>query len=213
MCGRLTGLSPADRLPYQMIVIGLTGGFGSGKSTVAGMLRGLGARVIDADKVAHQLYQPGTPAFDEVVRAFGREIVGEKGEIDRKKLGRKVFGNPQALKRLNAILHPRIAHRIEEILEGWRGEGVKVAVVEAALLLEAGWAPLVDHVWVTVASEARVKERLRASQDLTDEEIEARLVSQMPVGEKAKGADVVISTDGTLDQVRGEVEKQWQRLV
>ena len=176
------------------------------------MLRDLGARVIDADKVAHQLYQPGTPAFDEVVRAFGREIVGEKGEIDRKKLGQKVFGNPQALKRLNAILHPRIAHRTAEILETWRGEGVKVAVVEAALLLEAGWAPLVDQVWVTVASEARVKERLRASQDLTDEEIEARLVSQMPVGEKAKGADVVISTDGTLDQVREEVERQWRGL-
>ena len=195
-----------------MTVIGLTGGFGSGKSTVAGMLRDLGARVIDADKVAHQLYQPGTPAFDEVVRAFGREMVGEKGEIDRKKLGRKVFGNPQALKRLNAVLHPRISHRIGEILEGWRGKGGKVAVVEAALLLEAGWAPLVDQVWVTVASEARVKERLRASQDLTDEEIEVRLASQMPVEEKAKGADVVITTDGTPDQVREEVERQWRKL-
>ena len=180
---------------------------------MAGMLRELGARVIDADRVAHQLYQPGTLAFDEVVRAFGREIVGEKGEIDRRKLGRKVFGNPQALKRLNAILHPRIARRIEEILEGWRGEGVKVAVVEAALLFEAGWAPLVDQVWVTAASEAKVKERLRASKDLTDEEIEACLASQMPVEEKAKRADVVINTDGTLDQVKGEVERQWRRLV
>ena len=196
-----------------MVVIGLTGGFGSGKSTVAGMLRDLGARVIDADKVAHQLYQPGTPAFDEVVRAFGREIVGEKGEIDRKKLGQKVFGNPQALKRLNAILHPRIARRIEEVLAGWRGEGVKAAVVEAALLLEASWAPLVDQVWVTVASEGKVKERLRASKDLSEAEVEARLAAQMPVGEKTKGADVVISTDGTLDQVREEVERQWRRLV
>ena len=196
-----------------MIVIGLTGGFGSGKSTVAGMLRELGARVIDSDKVAHQLYHPGTPVFDEVVGAFGREIVGEKGEIDRRKLGQKVFGNPQALTRLNAILHPRIARRIEEILAGWRGEGVKVAVVEAALLLEAGWAPLVDQVWVTVASEGKVKERLRASKDLTDEEVEARLASQMPVEEKAKGADVVINTDGTLEQVREEVERQFRRLV
>jgi dephospho-CoA kinase len=195
-----------------MIVVGLTGGFGSGKSTVAGMLRELGARVIDADKVAHQLYQPGTPAFDEVVGAFGREIVGENGEIDRRRLGRKVFGNPQALKRLNAILHPRISDRVKQILEGWRGEGVKVAVVEAALLFEAGWAPLVDQVWVTVASEEKVKERLRASKDLTDEEIEARLASQMPVEEKAKGADVVINTDGTPDQVRGEVERQRRRL-
>ena len=179
---------------------------------MAGMLRELGARVIDADKVAHQLYQPGTPAFDEVVGAFGREIVGGRGEIDRRRLGQKVFGNPQALKRLNAILHPRISDRVKEILEGWRGEGMKVAVVEAALLFEAGWAPLVDQVWVTAASEAKVKERLRASKDLTDEEVEARLASQMPVEEKAKGADVVINTDGTLDQVREEVERQRRRL-
>jgi dephospho-CoA kinase len=196
-----------------MIVIGLTGGFGSGKSTVAGMVQELGARVMDADRVAHQLYQPGTAAFDEVVRAFGREIVGENGEIDRRKLGQKVFGDPQALKRLNAVLHPRILDRVKETLEGWRGEGVKVAVVEAALLLEAGWAPMADQVWVTVASEAKVKERLRASKDLTDEEIEARLASQMPAEEKARRAQVVIDTDGTLDEVREEVERQWGRLV
>ncbi|HLE02160.1 MAG TPA: dephospho-CoA kinase, partial [Dehalococcoidia bacterium] len=82
----------------------------------------------------------------------------------------------------------------------------------AALLFEAGWAPMVDQVWVTVASEGKVKERLRASKDLTDEEIKARLASQMPVEEKAKGADVAINTDGTLDQVREEVERQWRRL-
>jgi len=195
-----------------MIIIGLTGGFGSGKSTVAGMLQELGARVIDADKVAHRLYQPGTPAFDETVRAFGREIVGEEGEIDRKKLGRKVFGKPQALKRLNAILHPRISHQVKETLEGWRGEGVKVAVVEAALLLEAGWGPVVDQVWVTMAPEEKVKERVRASQGLSKAEIESRLASQMPVEEKAKRADVVIDTSGTLDQVRDEVERQWRLM-
>jgi dephospho-CoA kinase len=193
-----------------MVVIGLTGGFGSGKSTVAGMLRELGARVIDADKVAHQLYQPGTPAFDEIVRAFGREIVRENGQLDRKKLGRRVFGDPRALKRLNAILHPRISHQVKETLEGWSREGVKVAVVEAALLLEAGWGPMVDQVWVTLAPQEKVKERVRASQGLSEAEVESRLASQMPVEEKAKRADVVIDTGGTLDQVREEVERQWR---
>ena len=180
---------------------------------MAGMLRELGARVIDADKVAHQLYRPGTPAFGELVRAFGSEIVGRNGEIDRKKLGRKVFGNPQALKRLNAILHPRIADRVKETLEAWRREGVKVAVVEAALLLEAGWGPIVDKVWVTVASEEKAKERLLAARDLSEAEIEARMACQMPSDERARMADVVIDTNGTLEQLREQTERQWRRLV
>jgi len=196
-----------------VIVIGLTGGFGSGKSTVAGMLRELGARVIDADKVAHQLYQPGTPAFDDVVAAFGSEIVGRNGEIDRKKLGQKVFGNPQALGRLNAILHPRISDRVKETLEAWRREGAKVAVVEAALLLEAGWGPMVDQVWVTVASEEKARERLLAARDLSEADIVARLACQMPSEERARTADVVIDTNGTLEQLREQVNEQWRRLV
>ena len=196
-----------------MLVIGLTGGFGSGKSTVAGMLRELGARVLDADKVGHQLYQPGTPVFEEVVQAFSRGILNQEGEVDREKLARKVFGNPEALRKLNAITHPRIAQRVEAVLEGGRREGVKVAVLEAALLLEAGLTSQVDQVWVTQASEARVKERLRASRGLAGEEIEARLACQMPVEEKAKRARVVIDTDGTLAQVREEVERLWQKLV
>jgi len=177
------------------------------------MLLELGARVIDADKVAHQLYRPGTAAYDEVVAAFGSEIVGRNGEIDRKSLGQKVFGNPQALARLNAILHPRISDRVKETLETWRREGVKVAVVEAALLLEAGWGPMVDQVWVTVASEEKAKERLLAARDLSEAEIEARLASQMPAEERARMADVLIDTNGTLEQLREQVEKQWRRLV
>ena len=195
-----------------MIVIGLTGGFGSGKSTVSRILQGLGARVLDADKVGHQLYQPGTPVWKEVVAAFGPGIVQANGEIDRKKLGEVVFKDPEALKRLNAIMHPRMFEAMKETLEGWRREGVKVAVLEAAILFEANWTPLVDQVWVTRASEEKVAERLGRDKGLSPAQVRSRLASQMSVEEKAKRAQVVIDNSGPLDQVRKQVEGLWQRL-
>ena len=195
-----------------MIVIGLTGGFGSGKSTVSRILQGLGARVLDADKVGHQLYQPGTPVWKEVVAAFGPGIVQASSEIDRKKLGEVVFKDPEALKRLNAIMHPRMFEAIKETLEGWRREGVKVAVLEAAILFEANWTPLVDQVWVTRASEEKVAERLGRDKGLSPAQVRSRLASQMSVEEKAKRAQVVIDNSGPLEQVKKQVEGLWQRL-
>ena len=195
-----------------MIVIGLTGGFGSGKSTVSRILQGLGARVLDADKVGHQLYQPGTPVWKEVVAAFGPGIVQANGEIDRKKLGEVVFKDHEALKRLNAIMHPRMFEAMKETLEGWRREGVKVAVLEAAILFEANWTPLVDQVWVTRASEEKVAERLGRDKGLSPAQVRSRLASQMSVEEKAKRAQVVIDNSGPLEQVKKQVEGLWQRL-
>ena len=195
-----------------MIVIGLTGGFGSGKSTVSGMLQELGARVLDADKVGHQLYQPGTPVWKEVVAAFGPGIVQANREIDRKKLGEVVFKDPEALKRLNAIMHPRMFEAMKETLEGWRREGVKVAVLEAAILFEANWTPLVDQVWVTRALEEKVAERLGRDKGLSPAQVRSRLASQMSVEEKAKRAQVVIDNSGPLDKVRKQVEGLWRRL-
>ena len=195
-----------------MIVIGLTGGFGSGKSTVSRMLQELGARVLDADKVGHRLYQPGTPVWKEVVAAFGPGIVQANREIDRKKLGEVVFKDHEALKRLNAIMHPRMFEAMKETLEGWRREGVKVAVLEAAILFEANWTPLVDQVWVTRASEEKVAERLGRDKGLSPAQVRSRLASQMSVEEKAKRAQVVIDNSGPLEQVKKQVEGLWQRL-
>jgi len=195
-----------------MKVIGLTGGMGSGKSTVSAILRELGARVLDADRVGHELYRPGTPVWEEVVAAFGKGILKPDGEIDRPKLGAIVFGDPSALKRLNEIMHPRMFQRMREVLEEWRREGaVEVAVLEAAILFEANWTPLVDEVWVTIASEDTVVERLKAK-GFSPEQVRARLRSQMPVEEKARRAQVVIRNDGSLEELRRQVEVEWRRL-
>ena len=140
-------------------VIGLTGGMGSGKSTVSHLLSELGAVVIDADKVGHEAYQNGTKTWHDLVNAFGRQIVATDGSIDRKKLGAIVFGSPEQLERLNRIVHPRMFEMMKERIEQLRKQSVSVVVLDAAILFEANWTPLVDEVWVVVASEEVVVAR------------------------------------------------------
>jgi len=195
-----------------MKVIGLTGGIGSGKSTVSRFLAELGAKVIDADKIGHELLQPDTEAWHEVVAAFGREILATDGSIDRKKLGAIVFADPQALAKLNRIMHPRIQKAVRAQLERYLSQGVAVVVVEAPLLVEAGWRSLVDEVWVTTAPEATILKRLKERAGLSEEESRARLRSQLASEERIKQADVVIDTDCSLDELRAKVRELWQRL-
>jgi dephospho-CoA kinase len=192
-----------------MKVIGLTGGIGSGKSTVSQILSELGASVLDADKVGHQCYQPGTEAWKDVVEAFGREIVAADGSIDRKKLGAIVFGDPEALARLNRIMHPRMYDMMADRIEAYRQKGVEVVVLEAALLFEAGWNPLVDEIWVTVASEPTVVRRVRERTGLPEAQITSRIRSQLSVEERTKNADLVIDNDGGVDELRVKVEELW----
>ncbi len=195
-----------------MLVIGLTGGIGSGKSTVSHILVRLGTQMVDGDKVGHQLYEPGGPAYDDVVAAFGPGVVGPGGQIDRGKLGGIVFADPEALKKLNAIMHPKIKAVIADILQEWRRDGVEVAVVEAAVLFEANWADLVDEIWVTLSDEAVVVDRLRKAKGLSPEQVRARLHSQMPPEEKARRAHVVIRNDGNLEGLEKEVEALWRSV-
>jgi dephospho-CoA kinase len=195
-----------------MKVIGLTGGIGSGKSTVSQILAELGAVVLDADKVGHEAYQPGTETWKEVVAAFGREIVAPDEGIDRKKLGAIVFGDPEALTRLNQIVHPRMHNMMADKIEEYRRQGVKVVVLEAAILLEAGWTPLVDEVWLTVASEPTVIRRARERTGLPEEQIRSRIRSQLSNEERKKQASVVISNDGSLDELRAKVVELWEGL-
>ena len=195
-----------------MKVIGLTGGIGSGKSTVSRFLSELGAVVLDADKVGHEAYQPGTETWKEVVAAFGQDIIGADESIDRKKLGAIVFGDPAALERLNKIMHPRMYDLMAARIEEYRRQGVKVVVLEAAILLEAGWTPLVDEIWVTVASEPTVVRRVRERTDLPQEQIRSRIRSQLSNEERKKQASVVISNDGDLHELRAKVEELWERL-
>jgi len=196
-----------------MKVIGLTGGIGSGKSTVSRFLAELGAVIIDADKVGHEAFKPGTELWREVVAAFGQQIVTPSGDIDRKKLGEIVFGNPELLSRLNQIMHPRMHRMVEARIEEYRRQGVMVVVLEAALLLEAGWTSLVDEVWVTVATESTVLRRLEQRAGLSEQESLARIRSQLSSEKRAKHADVVINNEGDLDELKAKVKEQWQRLV
>jgi len=192
-----------------MKVIGLTGGIGSGKSTVAGFLAELGAVVINADKVGHEAFEPDTELWREVVAAFGSQILTPNGDIDRKKLGDIVFEDHDSLARLNQIMHPRMYDIVKAQIEEYRRQGVGVVVLEAPLLLEAGWTSLVDEVWVIVAPESTVLRRLQEKIGLSEGQALARIRSQLPSQERVKHADVVIDTDCSLDEVRARVEELW----
>ena len=195
-----------------MKVIGLTGGIGSGKSTVSQFLAELGAIIVDADKVGHEALKPGSEVWQQVVNEFGESIVVSNGAIDRAKLGELVFGNSEARERLNRIMHPPMYNMVKAQLEEYRRKGVKVVVLEAPLLLESGWTSLVNEVWVTVAPEATVLKRLRERSGLSEQEARARIHSQLPTEERIKHADVVIDTDGSLDELKARVNELWLRL-
>lgn len=192
-----------------MLVIGLTGGIGTGKTEVSRILAGLGAEIVNADVLGHQAYEPQTETWRQVVEAFGEEILSETGEVDRRKLGPIVFADERALRRLNAIVHPRIRQMIVERLDDLGARGLGAAVVEAALFIEAGWSPLADELWVTAAPEETVIERLRARTGLDDKAIRARIDSQMPQQERLRHADVIVENDGSLDSLRGRVKRLW----
>ncbi len=193
-------------------VIGLTGGIGSGKSTVSQYLAELGAVILDADKVGHEAFKPNTQTWHEVVAAFGKQIVTPSGEIDRKKLGEIVFSHPESLSRLNQIMHPRMYDMMQAQIEEYRRQGVDVVVLEAAILIEANWTSLVDEVWVTVAPEAVVLERLKQQRGLEEEQTLARIRTQLSSEERVKHADVIINNDGDLNEVKAKVKELWEKL-
>ena len=195
-----------------MIVIGLTGGIASGKSTVSRMLSELGAVVIDADKVGHEAFRPHTEAWRKVVAAFGKGILDQNEEIDRSKLAQLVFNDPKALKRLNRIMHPLMHRIVEQKIEALRNQGVEVVVLEATLLIEARWTDLVDQVWVTITPEAAVVNRLVSQKRFTEEQARARIKSQTPIAQRAKNADVVIENDSDMNTLRKKVEALWRKL-
>lgn len=193
-------------------VIGLTGGIGSGKTTVSQTLAELGAVIIDADKVGHEAYQPGTDTWQELVKAFGKQILAADNTIDRKKLGAIAFGNPEELKRLNGIVHPRMFEMMKKRIEDHKRKDTKVVVLDAAILFEANWLPLVEEVWVVVADEANVVKRAVARTGLPEEQIRSRIRSQMSNEERVKRANVVIHNNGTMEDLKQKVKELWVKL-
>ena len=216
---RLTDALRLARMPDSliawavMLTIGLTGGIGSGKSAVANLLQQLGASIIDADRLGHEAYTPNSEAWRQVVAAFGEDILTAEGEIDRRKLGAIVFADPAQLARLNGIMHPLMAGMVAERKAQLKAAGESVAVVEAAVLFEAGWDSLVDEVWTTNASTGAVVERLRQRNGLSEAEARKRINSQMPAEERNRRSDVVVDNSADLAALELAVRDLWQNRV
>lgn len=195
-----------------MIVVGLTGGVGSGKSTVANMLQELGARIIDADRIAREVVAPGEPALASIRSEFGDEVIAETGDLDRAALAARVFEDPERLQRLNAIVHPAVAARAAEEIADQRERGAQWVVYDVPLLYENELQGMFTKVIVVVASEAARRQRLRARDGWSDAEIDARLGAQMPLEEKASRADYVVDNEGSLVETRRQVEDVTAQL-
>lgn len=195
-------------------IIGLTGGIGSGKSTVARMLSDLGATVVDADKVGHEVYAPGTEGWRLVCDRFGNGILAADGTVDRPRLGAIVFADPAALADLNAIVAPLIAAEIGRRVQEFRDSSASLPmVVEAALLVEAGWAVFVDQVWVVRAAIDDVIERVRVARGMSEADARARVRAQLADADRRAAADVVIENDGSLEELEQRVRDAWNTHV
>jgi dephospho-CoA kinase len=209
-----------------MLKVGLTGGIASGKSVVGEMLVALGAHLVQADRIAHQLMLPGEPVYNEVVRHFGRSILNHDLSVNRAKLAEVAFGSPTSpasstassrIQELNRIVHPAVIRSQEEWMEETgRQDSHAVAIVEAALIIEAGAAKRFDRLIVVTCSEeqriARFAARQKVDLDAARKEVERRMAAQLPEAEKAKAADYVIDNSGSLDRTREQVQRVWEKL-
>lgn len=192
-----------------MYVIGLTGNIACGKSAVRRMLERLGAEGIDADQLAHRTMEPGTKVWQEVVAAFGKGILTPEGQIDRKRLGAIVFADPEALRRLERIVHPAVVELTWKLVSATQAP---VVVVEAVKLVEAGMHQRCDALWVVTCRPEQQLERLMAERGLTREEGLIRLEAQPPWDEKLKLANVVIDNSGSLAETEEQVRREWKRI-
>jgi len=196
-----------------MLIIGLTGGVASGKTAVSGVLKEEGAYIIDADQIARELVQPHQPAWNELVRTFGEEILQEDRSIDRKKLADRVFADPNQRKLLDQILHPLITEEMDRrTKEIGQKNPQAIVVIDAPLLIEVGYHRQVDKVMVVTSTQAQQVERLKGRDGISFEEALRILSSQMPIEEKVKLADFVIRNEGSLAEVRKRTKEVFREL-
>jgi len=194
-------------------IIGLTGGIGSGKSTVAALLAERGATVIDADRVAHEVYAPGTEGHDLLVERFGEDIVAEDGSIDRARLGGVVFGDRKALEDLNGIIHPLVRKEIaRRLLEVSEADPDAIIVIEAALMTEIGWAGEHGELWAVIAPPQVVTARLIRHRGMEIEDVKMRLAAQTTNDERRKVASHVIENGSTIENLEAAVDRSWREL-
>jgi len=193
-----------------MHVVGLTGGIACGKSTVAEMLRALGVPIVDADRIAREVVEPGNPVLDAVVAAFGPEMLRPDGTLDRPRLAERVFAHPAARERLNAIVHPAIQERSQAQLDELAAAGHRIAVYDAALILENGLGGTVEGLIVVAVPEDVQVERLVRRDGLDQAAALCRIRAQMPLAEKVAHADWVVDNSGTIEETQQRVAGIWQ---
>jgi len=196
-----------------MRIIGLTGSIASGKSAVSAILREIGAPVIDADAIVHELQRPGTEVTAAIAREFGPGVLRPDGSLDRAALGRIVFADADRRRTLELIVHPAVRAEIGRRIADLRREGRPAVVLDIPLLYESGWERLVDEVWVVYVDRATQKARLMARNGLTPDEAEARIAAQADLEEKARRADRVIDNRGALAETRAQVLAAWQAVL
>jgi dephospho-CoA kinase len=195
-----------------MLWIGLTGGIGTGKSTVSQLLRADGYDVIDADVLAREVVQSGTPGFDEVVKLFGRETIGPDGQLDRKQIARIVFTNSSKLKSLESIIHPRVRVRVAQIRSELEARGRRFVFYDVPLLFEKQMQSQFDRTVVVTATPDQQLARLMLRDGLTQAEAQSRLAAQLPIEEKATLADDVIINEGDLEDLKNAVRGYLRQL-
>lgn len=193
-----------------MLKVGLTGGIGAGKSEVSRLLVSYGAVLVDADRIAREVVEPGTPGLAAVVAEFGADVLGPDGALDRPKLGAIVFADPDRLAALNAIVHPLVRDRSAQ-LEAAAGPG-DVVVHDVPLLAENGLAPLFDLVVVVDASAGTRLERLTRLRGMAEDEARSRMAAQADRDQRLAVADLVIDNDGPLEALEPQVKRVWERL-
>ena len=194
-----------------MLLVGLTGGIGSGKSTVARMLAARGAVVLDADAFARDAVAAGTPGFRAVVERFGGDVVAPDGELDRAGLAAIVFADDEARRDLEAIVHPEVRRRLLRSIEA-HADADDIVVIDSPLLVEAGQGGSVQLLVVVTAPEEAQLERLAAGRGMSERDVRARMAAQMPLEEKAAKADVVLDNGGDLNDLERQVERLWRDL-
>ena len=196
----------------KALVIGLTGGIATGKTTVARMFKDLGAKVLSADEVVHRMLQPGSDVWRRVVREFGESVLDESGNVDRGRLADIVFRDPDKRSRLEAIMHPPVLESLDIEAKRFRKSGEGVLILEIPLLVETSCLYLVDKVLVVTAEQDTQIKRLEKRYGISSEDASLRIASQLPMSEKLRHADWVVSTEGTFGSTKAQVRKVWRAI-